>query len=189
MTRRYWTVPELREFARLYPTTTAADLAARFGRTRSALKNLAVKLGLHKTPAFMREHCRLRPGHPACGWNRGLRYKPGGRASETQFKKGHRGHRTRPVGTERIERDAVMVKIAEPNVWKEKKRIVWEQHFGPIPKGALVRLKDGDRLNCALENLQLVTRAENIRLNWKPKGTGKAAAKRRRWTEPLRMAA
>ena len=184
--RRYWAVPELREFRLLYPHTTMRELMARFKRTRSALKNLAVKLGLRKTKEHVREHCRLNPGHPAWGWNRGKHYQAGGRAKETQFKPGQRGPRQRPVGAERVSRDGVEIKVAEPGVWMPKPRFVWEQHFGQIPAGAIVRLKDGNPQNCAPENLLLVTRSEHVRLNWKPR---RAAAKPVGWTGPVRVAA
>lgn len=166
--RRFWTVPQLREFTALYPTTTMRELMARSGRSRSAIKNLAQKLGLRKTAEHLREHCRLRPWHPACGWNKGMHYSPKG-AEATRFKKGQRGPRQRPVGSERITRDGVQVKVAEPDVWMPKGRAVWERAFGPIPAGAVVRLVDGNQHNCAPENLRLLTRGEHIRLNYRPK--------------------
>ena len=160
--RRYWTVPQLREFAQIYPTTAMLKLMARYGRSRSAIKNLAVKLGLRKTDEHIREYCRLRLGHPACGWNRGLRFTPEG-SKATQFKKGQRGPRQRPVGAERITCDGVEVKVAEPNVWEPKARVVWKSHFGEIPQGFICRPKE--KRNFSPENLMLISRQENASLN------------------------
>ncbi|MGP0074877.1 MAG: HNH endonuclease signature motif containing protein [Bryobacteraceae bacterium] len=42
---------------------------------------------------------------------------------------------------------------------------VWEQHRGPIPPGHIVVFKDRDRSNCAIENLELISKAENARRN------------------------
>lgn len=182
ISRKPWTMPQVREFALLYPTTTMRELMARYGRTRSAIKNLATKLGLRKTPEHIKAHCRLREGHPACGWNRGLHYAPDG-SRRTQFKKGHRGARQRPVGSERITaRDGVRVKVAEPDVWVPKGRFVWEQAFGPMPEGYIVRHLDGDRQNFALDNLRPMSRAEHARMNIKIR-----RPKRRRttWAAPL----
>jgi hypothetical protein len=38
--------------------------------------------------------------------------------------------------------------------------VVWEEHNGPIPRGHKVCFRDGDRLNCAIRNLFLLTDAE-----------------------------
>jgi len=42
---------------------------------------------------------------------------------------------------------------------------LFQQYFGPVPKGMIVRLLDEDPLNVVLENLTLVTRAEHSMLN------------------------
>jgi len=72
-----------------------------------------------------------------------------------------------PVGTERIDnKDGyVKVKIAEPNVWQLKARIVWESINGEIPPSHIIRFIDGDRLNVTIENLEMISRQELCRLN------------------------
>lgn len=52
------------------------------------------------------------------------------------------------------------VKVAEPNVWKFKHRIVWELAHGEIPANSVICFKDGNKLNCELDNLILLTRGE-----------------------------
>jgi hypothetical protein len=42
-------------------------------------------------------------------------------------------------------------------------RVIWEMHHGPIPFGLLIDHQDHDTLNNRIENLRLVTRAENQR--------------------------
>src|SRR5690349_10069864 len=50
---------------------------------------------------------------------------------ETQFRKGHKPHNYVPVGSERVNGyDYVDIKIADPNKWRGKHLIVWEQHNG-----------------------------------------------------------
>lgn len=186
MTRCYWTTVEIRRLRELYPNMENGALGALLGRSWSAVQNMAVKLGLKKSAAFL--------ASPVCRWVKGNRpwndgkkgWQAGGRAQLTKFKKGHRGARQRPVGAERVERDGVMVKVAEPRVWKPKARLVWEHNFGEIPAGAIVRLKDGNKLNCAPENLMLVGRDAHVLLNWKPRGPVRRPIT---WTAPLRMAA
>jgi hypothetical protein len=43
---RQWTYPEVVELRRLYPTRTAAAIGKRIGRSESAVKNRARRLGL-----------------------------------------------------------------------------------------------------------------------------------------------
>jgi hypothetical protein len=42
---------------------------------------------------------------------------------------------------------------------------VWIKKHGPIPKGIVVRFKDGDHLNCNIENLEMISRKENLLRN------------------------
>lgn len=86
----------------------------------------------------------------------------------TQFKKGHEPHNHRPVGSERTNRDGYLErKIAEPKTWRAVHVINWEEAHGPVPKGHVVIFKDGDRMNCDVSNLLLVSRAELARMNQK----------------------
>lgn len=41
----------------------------------------------------------------------------------------------------------------------------WEKKNGKLPKGHCLWFKDGNTLNCTLKNLELITRAENMRRN------------------------
>ena len=146
----------------LYPHTANAELARRFGRSAKAVALFAKKLRLRKSYDFLASRCRFLHGHQT--WNKGKPWSPQGSAA-TRFKKGHRGARQRPVGFERIERDGIVVKVAEPSVWIPRPRLAWEKHFGRIPERMIVRLRDGDKFNTSPDNLMLVSRAENARLN------------------------
>lgn len=84
----------------------------------------------------------------------------------TMFKKGNIPKNHRPVGSERINRDGyVEIKIAEPNKWTLKHRLVWQQAHGTIPKGQIVIFRDNDRTNVVLENLLLISQSENLIIN------------------------
>lgn len=84
----------------------------------------------------------------------------------TQFKKGNIPANHRKVGSERIDRDGyVLVKVAEPNKWKLKHRVVWEEANGPIPEGYHVIFSDGNKENLSIDNLILVSRKQLLTLN------------------------
>jgi hypothetical protein len=44
-------------------------------------------------------------------------------------------------------------------------RLAWEIENGPIPKGKFLRFIDGNKKNWQIENLMLVDRESNMRLN------------------------
>lgn len=81
------------------------------------------------------------------------------------FKKGHQTVNKLPVGSETHRKGHyVYVKVAEPNVWRMKHRLVWEEAHGPVPEGKVLLFKDGDRRNTSLENLMLVERGTALTL-------------------------
>jgi hypothetical protein len=45
--------------------------------------------------------------------------------------------------------------------WQLYHRYLWEQAFGEIPKGMIVAFKNGDAMDCQIENLKLISRKEN----------------------------
>ena len=87
------------------------------------------------------------------------------------FKKGNRPTQYLPIGTERNLSGYIYVKVDDkPNArkwdnWKPKHYLVWEEHNGPVPNGYVVTFLDNDRTNCTIENLALITKAENIIMN------------------------
>jgi hypothetical protein len=128
------------------------------------------------------ERTRFPKGHvPA---NKGVK-RPGwsaGRMKETQFKKGCRSGAAAknwvPIGTIspdpegylRIKvRDAEYGKEAtgfgNSKVWPMYNRYLWERHHGPIPPKHIVVFRDRNRQHCVIENLELISMAENARRN------------------------
>ncbi|MGB4776008.1 MAG: HNH endonuclease signature motif containing protein [Daejeonella sp.] len=45
--------------------------------------------------------------------------------------------------------------------WKLLHKHIWEELNGPVPKGFCLWFKDGDPMNCVIENLEMITRKEN----------------------------
>ena len=48
--------------------------------------------------------------------------------------------------------------------WKLKHRLNWEKVHGEIPKGRKIIFLDGNRLNCDVNNLAMVTHAEHVEM-------------------------
>jgi len=71
------------------------------------------------------------------------------------------GQAPRSIGSTHRKGRYILVKIAQPDVWKPLHTHVWEQENGPVPEGMIVAAKDGNTRNAVLENLCLRTFAEN----------------------------
>ena len=84
----------------------------------------------------------------------------------TQFRKGEAPSNTLPVGTVVINSDGYKVRKRQPKGtqwerWEFLHRAVWEEHNGPVPDGMVVSFRDGNRMNCDIGNLMLITKAEH----------------------------
>jgi len=85
---------------------------------------------------------------------------------ETQFKKGHIPNNHREVGSERISVDGyIEIKIAEPNKWRFKYVVAWEEYNGPLSRGYCVIFGDRNKLNLDINNLISVSRKQLMVLN------------------------
>lgn len=189
ITRARWTPEEDAILAREYPDRPTADLEAMLpGRTVRAIYARATEQGLRKSTAFLQSDAsgrmqkgkalgaeyRFTPGQVPP--NKGLR-RPGwgpGRMKETQFKQGVRGgvaaRLYQPIGTERITEDGYRQRKVNDDRpfhrrWRFVHVLVWEAAHGPVPKGSAIVFRDGDRLNCALENLAQVSRKDLMSRN------------------------
>ena len=87
------------------------------------------------------------------------------RIRATQFKKGHTPVNELPVGTVTVVGGYKLRKKqmtgGQWERWEMLHRATWEEHNGPIPDDSVVVFKDGNPLNCELENLLLVTKAQH----------------------------
>lgn len=77
------------------------------------------------------------------------------------FKKGNVPRNHRPVGSKRITKDGrIEIKVAEPNKWKLKHRLVYEQyHNVTLGSCDVITFLDNNPLNCDIENLALISRS------------------------------
>ncbi len=170
-----WT-PEQDEILQArYPHELTENLTGILDKTVLQIYSRAVKFKLKKTAEFLASRLsgrldgikgsdtRFQKGHNT--WNKDMKgLMIGGEA--TQFKPGQMPHNHLPVGTVVKDTEGYMkVKVAEPKQWEFLHIKTWREAHGPISKGSAVIFKDKNRENCALDNLELVTRAELMRRN------------------------
>jgi hypothetical protein len=87
---------------------------------------------------------------------------------KTTFKKGNIPKNHREVGSERISKDGyIEIKVEEPNKWKYKHRLIYENYYGKIPKGYNVIFLDGNKLNIDIKNLKAISKHDNLIMNEK----------------------
>ena len=70
-----------------------------------------------------------------------------------------------PIGSERESKGYIMVKVADPNVWIEKHRYVYESMHGNIPTGHKIIFADKNTRNFKPDNLILVSDSEALIMN------------------------
>lgn len=175
MIRKVWTQEEIDILSRMYPDHFAKEIAVILGRTPSSIYCKAITLGLESTPDKIRRSGLMSSNHPntiAARFtkghipeNKGKKMSPDtySKVARTMFKKGRSPHNHREVGSERINVDGyIEIKVAEPNRWRCKHRVIWEQHNGEIPAGFNVQFKNHNPLDCRIENLYLISKADQM---------------------------
>jgi hypothetical protein len=132
-----------------------------FGQIKSYYKNNKINSGLDG---------QFKTGDtPVNKGTKGL-YNVGG--NKTSFKPGQSPLNYKPVGYERVDREGyVLVKVQDDGPWhkrwRHKHKVVWEQAYGPIPKGHVVLFADQNRENIDLDNLILIPKSTLSTLNKK----------------------
>lgn len=109
----------------------------------------------------------FRKGHRP--WNKGV--KGIHMSPQTEFKKGQPSLNHCPVGAERLRRrnrrgeERFFVKVAEPNVWEERAKVVWQKHYGKLIYGDIVHHINGNSLDDWIENLVAMPRRDHPRFH------------------------
>jgi len=159
-------------------------IAKALGKNLSSVHNIAHRLGIRKSEAYLKtpEAGRIQKGErigSATQFRKGVAPVNKGkkqhefmsveaieRTKSTRFKKGSIPHNAKQKDGEISIRKSkgrpyqyVRIKLG---VWRELHRVLWEKANGPIPKGYNVQFRDGNTMNCVLENLYLIDRKKQL---------------------------
>lgn len=174
--KKNWSNEERLYLQAFYPDMPSQALADKLGVSLQHINKAAKRFNLRKSAAFM--------ASPASGRLDGVRgtqhrfqkgcvprgtpFVKGAQISPaTQFKKGSKPVNQQEVGALRINSlGDIDIKVAPgPRNWLSLRRYVWQQVHGPIPAGMCIVPINGDGHDTRIENLRLLTRAENIAHN------------------------
>lgn len=170
---------DIKIVSQLYPTTRNAEIAKVIGRSLSSVNHLGQRCGFKKDKAFIAQMSAEawinNPNHGGkAGFFkkgvehpfRGIKKSPEARAKVEHlfFKKGNIPHNAKANGYRSIDTNGYH-KIKTDKGMEFLHRKIWEDNNGEIPDNYLVSFKDGDRNNCNIENLVLVSRQNNMSCN------------------------
>lgn len=176
----YWTTGEVNFLREHIHVICVPEIAKRLKRTVSSVRGMVVRLGL-KSGLSTEFKKGLNP------WNKDKKGLTG--VNKTSFQTGHVPHNTiEGVGHIRRREDHGTTRLwikLDNNKWVLYSRYTYERHNGPIPAGHVIRHKDGNTLNCAVENLEMISRAENATMNQNAKKAGETRSKA--WDKARRM--
>jgi len=164
----------------LYPHHSTKYIAELLGVSITKVYNTAWAANVKKSAEYMLtpESGRIiepsvanqfKPGHTPHNKGKQISAEIYEKVAPTMFKKGNKPHNTKPNGTINIRADKSgrlyqYIKIKDSQ-WELLQRHVWTQANGEIPPGSVVIFLDGNYLNCELNNLQVISRRENMARN------------------------
>lgn len=159
-----WTDKKKQYLIDNYELMTRAELCEKLGCTLSSFKNMIHKLHLAKD----RNAGSFKKGHKP--WNKGLKHM---RLSEaTQFHKGNLPPNTKHDGYISVRNHTVRkyrykyIRLSK-SVWVPYHTYLYKSVYGEVPRGSIVVFRDGDTMNCEIDNLELISLAENLKRNRK----------------------
>lgn len=176
---RFYTIDEDQYLSNNYLNQTLTQMAVQLNRSIGSIYGRLLKLNLivpddikHERKltglreGWKNQDTRFQKG--ATPWNKGKKgLQIGGVA--TQFKKGNEPKNTKQNGVittrwDKTKRPYKFIRISKGH-WEEYHRYLWEHNFGKLKPTDVVRFKDGNTLNCVIENLELVSRQQHMVLN------------------------
>lgn len=144
---------------------------------KAVSERFGIEFSVSQCRAYKKNHnivsgldCRFKKGDAPA--NKGKKISPGlyEKIRATMFQKGNVPENRLEVGEYTHTTEGYLIqKVKEQGTQRERfefvHRKVWEEHNGPVPAGKMVSFLDGNKDNCAIENLVLIDNRENLELN------------------------
>lgn len=170
-----WNKDDDNVMRREYPNKSNAELATTLGVTDTAVSVRANLLGIRKSDEYIATYkaktCFHKNHVPENKGKKQTDYMTAeqiAHSTATRFKKGDVPKNTKEVGYHRLTRNGGFVELRVNGHRKNfvlLHRLVWEQKYGPIPKGYMIKFRDGDRTNCDINNLYMTSMKDNMKMN------------------------
>lgn len=166
--RRVWTEEEIEKLIEIYPDTLNKKVAEQLFKTEKQVISKAAHLNLKKSSGFWEKiNSRPNAGHfqkshvPWCKGKKGLQLGDG----RTRFQKNHIPHNTKQDGMislrfEKIDRPVLYYRVSSSQ-WIRYAHKVFGDYYGEVPPGMVIRHKNGNNLDCRIENLECLTKRDN----------------------------
>lgn len=150
------------ELKQLYLHHSASKIAEMFGVTLSVVRNNLHNLGIKK-------ESKINTGQYKIGdvpFNKGKKmpqhvYE---RVKHTMFKKGNKPPNMKYEGYESLDSKGY-IKMHHNGRMRLKHRVIWESVNGKMPANCVIIFINGDNRDFRIENLECITRAENMKRN------------------------
>lgn len=182
--RRLWPDQERQVMINMFANNYTETICEMLNRSYCSISNQAFLMGLKKSDAFIKMELkkqaeRLRIIGVAGRYKKGREPENKGKkmpsevyekVKHTMFKKGQQPHNSykdwnEVLRTDKKGKDYFMIKLPNEKKLKYKHTWIWETNNGKVQKGFNVVFKDGNQLNCILENLECISNAELMQRN------------------------
>jgi hypothetical protein len=175
MRGRIYTEDELELIKQMWPDCYTSDIAKALNSTYRSIVYIGYKLGLRKSKTHLAKNAIILKDHSGQHqFKKGITPHNKGKKvshdvyekmSKTMFKKGTLPHNTKSDNTITLRNDDgklyYFIRISVSK-WQPLHRYLYEKAYGPIPKGGVLRFIDKNTQNVSLDNLQLISRGENM---------------------------
>lgn len=165
---RFFTREEDDFLRRNYKKIPAKRMARMLGRTEGTARQRMLLLGLKVPPDIIEKFKRdsqFKKGRISANKGKKMSAEMKRRIAHTFFPKGNIPVNVKWDGHERISKDGYVEVRVRMGKYALKHRLIWEKAHGKIPPGHIIIFKDGNSQNLSLDNLQMISREENMLRN------------------------
>ena len=182
--RRSWSDDERQVLTEMFADNYTETICSILNRSYGSVSSQSFLMGLKKSEAFMKMELQ-RQAQRLKGSSKQHRYTKGcipsnkgkkmsdevyQKVKNTMFKKGHLSHNAyhdwhEVLRKDKCGKDYLMIKLPGERKLKYKHIWLYELKYGKVKKGFNVAFKDGNQLNCNIENLECISNAELMKRN------------------------